>query len=139
MGRETKHLRGVHPAPHRNEAALNEHTAIQEQLLSILALHRGANQRISRTDLLAALQRRAGAVSDREMRSVLEELRRSHPRGAWICADLRGGYFMARDENELARYLGSDERRAHKLLHRVATQRKAAGLQAKEPPGAWNQ
>lgn len=60
---------------------------------------------------------------------AIEELRRSHLQGTWICANLRGGYFMARDEAELDRYLQSDEKRALHMLQRVRIQREAAGLQ----------
>ena len=72
-----------------------------------------------RSELLEELEIRLGEVGDREMRTAIEELRRAHPQGAWICAELRGGYFMARDEAELDRYLKSDEKRAANLLFQV--------------------
>lgn len=71
-------------------------------------------------------------LSDREMRTAIEGLRRDHPHGAWICADLRGGYFIAGDEEELDRYLRTDERRALHLLQQVRNQRQQAGLQSGE-------
>lgn len=64
------------------------------------------------------------------MRAAILRLRREHPHGAWICAHLHGGYFMARDESELDHYLRSDENRARHLLQRVRRQRRAAGLQS---------
>ena len=124
------------PLPKR-DPQLNEPERTQHHLLHILAERRGPERRIRRGELLAALQRRVGEISDREMRSALEQLRWRHPQGAWICAHLRGGYFMARDEAELERYLRSDENRANNLLQRVRTQRRAAGLQRNEQMGLW--
>ena len=102
---------------------------MKRQILRILSGHRGASRRISRASLLAELRLRLDNVSDREMRLAIEELRRGHAHGAWLCADLRGGYFMAEDEEELERYLASDERRANKLLERVHSQRRMVSLQ----------
>ena len=124
------------PLPKR-DPQLNEPERTQHQLLQILAERRGPERRIRRGELLAALQSRVGDISDREMRSALEQLRWRQPQGAWICAHLRGGYFMARDEAELERYLRSDENRANNLLRRVRTQRRAAGLQRSKQIGLW--
>ena len=74
---------------------------LKTQLLRILSAHRGSEHRISRKELLAELRKRIGSASDREMRAAIEELRRGHAHGVWICADLRGGYFLARDEAEI--------------------------------------
>lgn len=103
---------------------------LQSQILLILSAHRGAERRISRADLRAELQERLGAVSDREMRAAIEELRRGHAQGVWICADLRGGYFLARNANEIEAYLASDEHRALRLMERVRQQRQTIALQA---------
>ncbi len=102
---------------------------LASQILRILSGHRGVDRRISRSALLEELCQRMGQVSDREMRVAIEKLRRGHAHGAWICADLRGGYFIARDAAEIDVHLSSDERRAQRLLERVRLQRHTISLQ----------
>jgi len=109
---------------------LSESNSLAIQILNILSAQRGPQMRMLRSELLEELQRRMVDVADREMRAAIEELRSAHPQGAWICADMRGGYFMARDEEELGHYLQSDENRAAHLLQRVRNQRATAGLQS---------
>lgn len=113
----------------RKEKSMSELNTVAKQIIQILSSHKGPEARILRRDLLAELQEEIGDVADREMRAAIEELRRMDRMGAWICADIRGGYFMARDEEELNRYLQSDERRAANLLVRVRNQRETAGLE----------
>ena len=102
---------------------------LSSHILTILSAQRGPEARMLRSEILEELRLLMVDVSDREMRAAIEELRRGHAQGAWICADMRGGYFMARNEEELDRYLQSDEKRAAHLLQRVRIQRAAAGLQ----------
>ena len=109
---------------------MSELNSLSRHILNILSAQRGPEARMLRGELLEELQLRMVDVAHREMRAAIEELRKAHPRGAWICADMRGGYFMARDEEELDRYLQSDEKRAAHLLQRVRIQRAAAGLQS---------
>jgi hypothetical protein len=103
---------------------------LKTHLLKILSAHRGVERRISRKSLKAEVGKRIGPLRDREMRAAIEDLRRGHAQGVWICADLRGGYFLARDKREIERYLSSDERRATRLLERLQLQRKTIHLQA---------
>jgi hypothetical protein len=102
---------------------------LQEAILLELSAHRGVDRRISRRDLLKEVREKV-STSDREMRAAIEELRRGHAHGVWICADLRGGYFMARDADEIEAFLSSDERRAQRLLERVRLQRRSIDLQS---------
>ncbi len=110
---------------------------LQQAILMQLSGHRGPERRIGRKDLLAAIREKL-STSDREMRAAIEDLRREHAHGAWICADLRGGYFMARDEGEIEAFLSSDERRAQRLLERVHLQRKAIRLQVTGQKGLFD-
>jgi len=101
-------------------------------LLIILSEHSGHENRISHRDLLDCLNRHLGftdkrIIGDRKMRDLLEEVRKEE-RGAWVCATLEGGYFMAKDLDELDDYTQADLNRAYALFNRVRTQRNHAKL-----------
>lgn len=101
-------------------------------LLIILSEHSGHKNRISRRDLLDRLNRHLGitdkrVIGDRKMRDLLEEVR-NEKKGAYICATLEGGYFMAKDVDELDDFTQSDLNRAYALFNRVRTQRTHAKL-----------
>ena len=103
-------------------------------LLQIVSDYRGPENRIRRSVLLAKMNICLGwdgktrrIISDRVMRDLLEELRHEL-RGTYLCGSLRGGYFMARDNQELDRYTQPDLNRANKLYQRVKTQRTNAKL-----------
>lgn len=106
-------------------------------LLIILSEHSGHENRIKRRDLLDRLNHHLSfneisiferrVIGDRKMRDLLEEVR-NEKRGAWVCAALEGGYFMAKDVDELDDYTQADLNRAYNLYNRVRTQRNHAKL-----------
>ncbi len=113
-----------------NEIAEGE---FKQTILKVLRNHRGEENRISRKDLLRYVGNQYHyqimiRLTDRSLRKNIEELRTTDKQGAWICASLKGGYFIARDIKELEKFTGSDHRRAINTLIRVRKQRKAAGL-----------
>ena len=90
-----------------------------ETILSILEPRVGRKRRISRKKLrnwlCYQLQRE---VSDREMRSAIEELRRSNSKGALICSSSGlSGYWMAEDYDELVENYRHERRRALSLMY----------------------
>ena len=97
----------------------------KQAILEVLSAHRGEENRISRSLLRILIP---DFLSDRSLRKYIEELRTTDKQGAWICASLKGGYFLARNLKELEKFTGSDHRRAINTLIRVRKQRKAAGL-----------
>ena len=115
--------------PHSRRKAITMISPLKSQILLILSAHRGPERRISRANLKGELNERLASVTDREMRAAIEDLRREHAQGAWICADMRGGYFMARNAQEIEGNLASDERRAQRLMERVTLQRLSIALQ----------
>lgn len=110
--------------------------AAKQAILGILEKHVGEDARIGRDRLRIEVSLRLGGgsflisdqISDRKMRSLIEDLRFDDPQGAWICSSLKGGYFTARDFEELDRFTSADIHRAKKLFTRVRKQRETAGL-----------
>lgn len=102
---------------------------IDQAILSILSVHRGHEQRISREQLLRCLAEWFRIeLRDRHMRSHIEDLRRNSQAGAWICSSLDGGYFMATSLDELQTYLDSEESRLAHIARKIRRQRSVAGL-----------
>lgn len=98
-------------------------------LLDILSQHVGHERRIDRAALKVSLSERLrAAVSDRKMRDLINEMRRSEPLASHICGSLEGGYFTAKDDDELDAFLRPDENRAHDILARVSAQRRNAKM-----------
>jgi len=100
-------------------------TNLQIVILSILYNHVGEENRIQRADLLEELQQFGFYISDSCMRSNIELLRCSSW-GAHICSSLKGGYWRAKNLNELMTYLEVDEGRAKSILYRLSRQKKYA-------------
>ncbi|MBW8034858.1 MAG: hypothetical protein FVQ79_04230 [Planctomycetes bacterium] len=106
---------------------------VKVRIIFVLSKHSGEENRISRSELLSKVRRliyskKHGSLSDRKLRMFIEELRTTDTDGAWICASLKGGYFLARDLKELEWFTDSDFRRALNTLTRVRKQRAAASL-----------
>lgn len=99
---------------------------IEKKVLELISERSSANP-ISRIILKGELAWRGTHVSDRKIRSAIESLRGT-PGGCFICSSLKGGYYTARNEAELDKAIGSDERRAIKIFQRCRTQRKNAKL-----------
>lgn len=99
-------------------------------VLHILAEHCGPEQRISRPDLLSAVNSKMNTAwkDDRPVREAIEWLRGNDKHGAYIVASLEGGYWMARDPRELKEALQPDFSRAYETLERVRTQLRLAGV-----------
>jgi hypothetical protein len=114
---------------------MRELTDLESSILSILANHRGVENRIKRADMLRvvnmALKRR---VTDRKMRAAIEQLRSDHLEGAFICSTTDGGYYRARNTEELNAYLKQDEKRAKMILSRISRQRQRATTALTQTP-----
>ena len=85
-------------------------------LLRTLHFHIGKNKAIPRSDLLEKLKMMGWETNDRTMRSQINLLRKQ---GALICScgGHGGGYYLARNWNELDDYIGQELRpRAMDLL-----------------------
>ena len=107
-----------------------QHEQIADALLDVLRHCVGEASKIRRAELLCqACERTKLRVSDRVMRSVIEDLRLSKA-GAMICSTTRdgGGYWMAATRGELNDYLRQEESRIRELAIRVRRQRSAAEL-----------
>jgi hypothetical protein len=91
---------------------------LQSEILAVLAAHPDYDHRVKRKHLRTML-----GVSDRWMRSVIEDLRVNTPEGAYICSSTDGGYWLTRSVMELDRSLAQDEQRAKRILIRISMQR----------------
>lgn len=105
-------------------------------IYDVLKRHRGKEKPISRGALLGKVNMELSIVappavipSDRKLRAYINWLRFNTKWGAWICATLKGGYFLARNIEELLEYLAPDRRRALNILARIAAQEKLATQQ----------
>lgn len=99
---------------------------IKRLLLRILAEHVGHENRIRRPTLKAELISKLGSyVGDRKMRDMLEEVR-SEEAGCRVCGSLKAGYFLARDFDELDKFLEADKHRISKISTRIRNQEKYA-------------
>lgn len=96
-------------------------------ILSLIVIHGTEKRGIKRGEILFELHRRGYEISDRYMRSCIEELRKS-PQGALITTATNGGYFMAQDRAQLEKGLKRDIRRFKSIATRIAMQGKYAGL-----------
>jgi hypothetical protein len=94
---------------------------LEKKVLEVISKRNFMNP-VSRGDLVFWF-----GQSDRMIRKAIESLRGT-PEGCFICSSLKGGYYMAEDEAELEKAIGSDERRAIKIFQRCRTQRKNAKL-----------
>jgi len=101
-------------------------TDLHLAILEIINNHIGFDARISRQQLRNELIWRGFEVKDRNMREQIEFLRTRAPGGAYICSTTSGGYWRARDLDELEKYIGQDERRAKGILYRLNRQRARA-------------
>lgn len=102
---------------------LNE---LQIKIIEIINNHIGFDNRISRKQLCIELGWRGFEIKDRNMREQIEFLRTKTEGGAYICSTTSGGYWRARDLDELEKYIGQDERRAKGILYRLNRQRARA-------------
>lgn len=105
-------------------SALN---SLQMALLGILIRHVGKENKISRSALLDTLHRGGFSVTDQTMRKNIEILR-FLPEGALICSTTasEGGYWYAKNLDEVIGYIKQDERRAKSILYRLSRQQKRA-------------
>jgi len=103
----------------------NNLTNLHLCILTILNNHVGEENRIQRSELLEELQQFGFYISDSCMRKNIELLR-CLSWGAYICSSLKGGYWRAKNMNELMTYLEVDEGRAKSILYRLSRQRKYA-------------
>ena len=103
---------------------MRELTDLEKTILTLMDRHKGRDNRISRPEMVSALSAALNrAITDRNMRKVIETLRYDHPRGAYICSSIEGGYYKARTDAELSRYLEQEEKRAKIILARISRQR----------------
>ena len=105
----------------------------KEIILEILEKHRGHQCRISRVELLFRINHNfvgpdAVYISDRAMRNLIEELRTTTTKGAWICSSQKqpGGYYLATSLQELEDYLAVEDRRGVTILTWTKSQRQHA-------------
>ncbi len=96
-------------------------------ILSLIVIHGAEDRGVKRAEILRELKRRGYEITDRYMRSCIEDLRKS-PQGATIATAKNGGYFMAQDRSQLERALKRDISRFKSIAVRVAMQGKLAGL-----------
>lgn len=95
---------------------------LHDAILTVLECHKGKENRIRREDLRWTASGKAGCTvgcpfSDREMRQAIEELRREHPIGALICSSSGvGGYWLAKDYDEVQASYNEERRRALTLM-----------------------
>jgi len=102
-------------------------TDLHLAILEIINNHIGFDARISRQQLRAELIWKGFVdIKDRNMREQIEFLRARTPGGAYICSTTSGGYWRAKDLDELEQYIGQDERRAKGILYRLNRQRARA-------------
>ena len=90
-------------------------------VLKVLANHVGQKNRITRTKLRSRvmdyLPRGEKNVSDRELRSCIEELRRTSDTGALISSSSSGGgYWICQDLDELLQSYAEERRRGLSIL-----------------------
>lgn len=90
-------------------------------ITQVLAKHVGQENRIRRdalrSRLMALLPRGSKNISDREMRSTIEELRRTDDQGALISSSSGGGgYWICKDLDELLESYREERRRSITLL-----------------------
>lgn len=66
---------------------------LKQAILTILSIHKGRANAISRIDLVLGLMRRGFGKNEREARIAIQELRKS---GALVgsCGGAGGGYFL---------------------------------------------
>jgi hypothetical protein len=76
---------------------------LEETLLDYLkAKHRGLGQAITRGQLVWAMKTMGFDIGDRQVRKALENLRGTHPEGAWIMSSSESsGYWIAETEQEI--------------------------------------
>lgn len=93
----------------------------QHAIIKVLSKHVGQENRITRKHLrsriMNLLPRGERSITDREMRQVIEELRRTDDQGALICSSSgSGGYWLAVDMDELLESYREERRRSITLL-----------------------
>jgi hypothetical protein len=101
-------------------------TELQLVILEIINNHIGREEKISRHQLRKDLYWRGFSISDRAMRENIEYLRMNVPGGAYICSTTSGGYWRAKDLDELLQYIEQDEGRAKMILARTRRQKQRA-------------
>lgn len=86
---------------------------LESAILRVLAHHRGQKNRIPRPTLVDWLRSNAfGYITDRDVRSAIENLRRGDDHGALICSSSgTGGYWLAEDLGELLASYQEERRR----------------------------
>ena len=99
---------------------------LADVVVRLLQSRIGEENRISRSRLLNEVQQICPDVSDRVLRMAIEFARKSAGDGSRICSTTRGGYYLAKDRDELCRYLAQDWSRVSKLSKRLKSQATAA-------------
>lgn len=119
-------------------------------IMNILSRHVGENCKISSEALqgivkadydyhyhqnLISINAPIGKLDNAQMRALISELRTT-PQGCMIVATRKagGGYFTARDQEELDAFTRSDLNAAFTLMNRINKQRKNAGLLEESNP-----
>jgi len=104
-------------------------------IIEIVSDHEGEMNKILLGDLLRAINSRLALnvprVGARTFRQALNYVRANTDAGAWICATRKGkgGYFIARNPDELDQYTRADLADAQSTIQRIRTQRRRAKIE----------
>ena len=114
------------------DVAVEASPELREVVLEVLCRHVGRENRIPRPLLLHCLRERLEQhVSDRRMRSAIEELREA---GTAICSSSSdGGYFLAKDVQEIELTIAEYKSRMDSFNHTIGSLGRARDQKLAKP------